>query len=282
MNRYKLVALVAAVAIAAGACGGSSGSSGASGAASGSSDPLVSAMQNTLAAGSANMAIDENTSVNGQTVDIKGTGAVDFDKLEGKLNLRLPSQIGESGASVQMVFQQPVYYLKSPVFAQILPPGKSWLKMDLGELTKSSNSAMSQFAQLAQSDPSQFVDVLKGAVQERKVGTDTINGQSTTHYKARIDYKKAAQAAAPQMKGALQAAAEGIKKATGSYSVPVDVWVDSQGRLVREIVSVAVATGSSTAKSKVTIDVTNYGVDVNVSPPPGSQTEDILNLMGGG
>lgn len=277
--RSKLIALLAALALAAGACSSSPSSEGS--APGSSSNPIVSAMQSTLDAGSASMKIQENTAVSGQTANIQGRGSVDFDNKQGELNLQLPTQLGGSSASIQLVFQGSVYYMKSPAFAQVLPPGKTWVKIDLDELSKSSSAAMAQFAQLAQSDPSQFVDILRGAVQEEKIGTETINGQDTTHYQAKIDYQKAAEAGSIQMRSALEAAAQGIKKATGSYTVPIDVWIDSAGRLVRETVNVAVATSGVTAKSNVTVNFSDYGTNVNVSPPSSSETENILQLLGG-
>jgi hypothetical protein len=153
--------------------------------------------------------------------------------------------------------------------------------MDLQELSSSSSAAAAQFAQLAQSDPSQFVDILRGSVEEKKVGSEQIDGDATTHYTAKIDYRKAAKSAAASLKPSLRTAAAGIKKATGGYTVPIDVWIDQDGNLRRETVDVAVSTSGVTAKSNVTVDFTNYGENVTVTPPPDSQTEDILQLLGG-
>lgn len=281
MMRSKFIALLAGVTLAVSACSSGSSSSSSSDPADSSNDPIVAAMQNTLDAGSATMMLDEQTAVGGQSANIQGSGSIDFTGQQGILNLRLPTQLGSTSASIDMVFKDAVYYMKSPVFAQILPPGTTWVKMDLKELSKSSSAAAAQFAQLAQSDPSQFVDILRGSVQEQKVGTEKIDGDQTTRYNAKIDYRKAAKVADDAMKPALQTAAAGIKQATGGYTVPISVWIDSDGRVRREVVDVAVATSGSTAKSKVTVDFTDYGTDVNVSPPPDSQTVDILQLLGG-
>ena len=277
--RSKFIALLAGVAIAASACSGSGNDS--SNPVASSNDPIVAAMQNTLSAGSAAMAINEHTAVSGQTADIQGSGQIDFEGQQGTLNLQLPTQLGGGSASIDMVFKDGVYYMKSPVFAQILPSGKTWLKMDLKELSNSSSSAVAQFAQLAQSDPSQFVDILKGSVEEHKVGSDTIDGDDTTHYKAKIDYQKAAKQADAAVRPSLQTAAAGIKQATGGYTVPIDVWIDSDGRLRRETVDVSLSTSGVTAKSNVTVDFTDYGKDVSVSTPSDSSSIDILQLLGG-
>jgi hypothetical protein len=280
--RSKLIGLFAGVMLAASACSASSTSqSGSSNPVGSADDPIVAAMQNTLGAGSASMTIQESTAVGGQSANIQGSGQIDFNGQQGTLNLQLPTQLGGSSASIDMVFKDSVYYMKSPVFAQILPPDKTWVKMDLKQLSGSSSAAVAQFAQLAQSDPSQFVDILKGSVEEHKVGTEKIDGEDTSRYGAKIDYRKAAKLADDAVKPSLKAAAAGIKQATGDYTVPIDVWIDSDGRVRREKVEVAVASSGVTANSQVTVDFTDYGTDVSVNPPPDSDTVDILQLLGG-
>ena len=69
-------------------------------------------------------------------------------------------------------------------------------------------------------------------------------------------------------------AVEGLKQQAGGPTVPVDVWVDGQGRLRR----VALTTGGG---GTTTVTLSEYGVPVSVAAPRADEVNDLGALLPG-
>ena len=264
--RLKLVALAAALALAATACGGGAG---------GGSNVLTDATQNTYDAGTAK--IDMTILTTGaRTLKIQGAGVMDFADRQGSLTLQIPSPQATGAAQVQTLYDGFVIYMKSPFFRQLLPNAKPWIKLDIKKLESSSELSFTQISQLNQSDPTEFLGYLRGATTVKKTGSEDVRGVKTTHYSARIDLSQAAEQAPDNIQKEFKAAVDRIKQTTGSDTLPVDVWVDGQGRVAKELVKLGDSSGGAT----ITMELFDYGVDVNVKTPAASQTTDLLELLG--
>jgi hypothetical protein len=113
-----------------------------------------------------------------------------------------------------------------------------------------------------------------------KVGHDTIGGVAATEYKAEIDLAKVASQA--QAKDGTKAANSVTQEqqALGTSTIPVTVWVDSNG-LVRQISEQtpipAASAGAADGGGKATVTMTfsNYGAPVQLTPPASSQVADV-------
>ena len=92
-----------------------------------------------------------------------------------------------------------------------------------------------------------------GSVQT--VGTETVDGVSTTHYKATIDLAKAADTVGGPAKEAVQHL---IDKGGPSY-VPVDVWIGDDGLVRKLTVDETVSNDGETATLHLTLDLSDYG-----------------------
>src|SRR6266536_1220417 len=105
--------------------------------------------------------------------------------------------------------------------------GKSWLRLDPAALSKASGRDLGNLTQ-AGNDPTQALTLLKGASTDvREVGTEQVRGIETTHYKATIDLRKAAEQQSPEAKRQV----ERLIAQARVRSLPADVWVDDQGQL---------------------------------------------------
>lgn len=202
--------------------------------------------------------------------DVTGTGAVDFGKKAAQLNLQV------MGMDMQMVTANNAVYVKADVL------GSGWYSLD-GQ-TLGGGAGADLFAS-GFIDPAQQFTLLKDAASNvTEVGTEQVNGESTTHYTATIDVAKAAA-----KEGASSQERQKLSDA-GISTVPVDVWVDSQGRIARLSLSYSGASNSggplSGAKLQATIDYLDYGQPVNIQVPDASQVKDfnqsaIGQLLGG-
>ena len=108
----------------------------------------------------------------------------------------------------------------------------------------------------------------------RKVGEETVNGVSATHYRVLLDLSKLAKGDSAQ---------ERKLRARLGDSVPVHLRIDKDGRTRRQQILMTVKnsaqTGSSAtphqARAKVVMDLSDFGTAVDVTAPPAGQTVDV-------
>jgi hypothetical protein len=242
---------------------------------------LTAAATKTQDAKSSKMAID--ISVAGQTsaeqVRITGEGAFDYAGRKGNLALQLPLS-GEGGplTRIDSVIVGDVVYQHFPAeLGANLPTGKTWIKLDLKQLGDSN------VAQGQSSDPTQALRFLRGVSGEvTEVGKENIRGEETTHYKATLDLRKAAEES-----GKDRASIDELIKQLGASTIPADIWIDEDGRMRRmryevDVKGAAAAQQGGQAKVAVGLELFEFGTEVKVTPPPADQVADASGLLGAG
>lgn len=100
-----------------------------------------------------------------------------------------------------------------------------------------------------------------GLQDVQEVGTEEIDGEQTTHYRLKVDAKKA-------MEASDQPTVPGMPK-----TLTYEVWMDEQDRM-RRLVFEMVGT-------KVTMDMTDWGEDVTIEAPDQADIVDAPPAMGG-
>ena len=104
------------------------------------------------------------------------------------------------------------------------------------------------------------------------LGQEDVGGHPATHYRASIDYTKVLDE--------LPDASAQTRDALGKLgSVPADVWIDGQDRVVKTHMTIdggALGVGAGTAE--VTMELSDFGVPVDVQAPPEDQTVDFSSL----
>lgn len=173
-------------------------------------------------------------------VDISGLGAGSFDA-SGAVDLEHGNaEVNGNIASahVEERVVDGVAYVKLPF------GGDTWLKID----AKKFGAGASTLAPLGGSDPNEILSYLKKvATDVHEVGHESVGGVDTTHYAATVG------------------------------QIPIDVWVDAEGRLRKETVSIDI----SGIKANVTLELHDFGTPVNVVAPPPDQIETLGGLFGG-
>ena len=237
-------------------------------------DPVAKAADTTAAAGSAEFGLAGSISANGQSIPISGSGAVDMRSERMRMSMTFPIP-GIGAGDVEELFDGDAFYMRFPAaVAQRLPGGKQWMKIDLKSLGKAAGVDLSSMLRANQSNPSDFLQALKGVGTSRVVGQENVGGAPTTHYRATVNLAKAADRI-PDKKSA-----DSVKQlfaSSGVNSIPVDVWIDRSGLVRRE--HVAVSAGG--AGMDMTISYTRFGVPVDTTPPPADQVMDASALVGG-
>jgi hypothetical protein len=227
----RLPLLLAPLALAA--CGGG-GTSPANG------DRLGVAVRKTLAQASEKVTLKATVDLSGQTVAVDGDGA--FNRSGGTLHLHLDlPAIGSTTVDERVVGK--AIWIHSPLLSLSLH-GKHWLRL------KGSTALGYNFGVFAGVTPASALAVLQMDGKLTSLGTDTLNGVSTTHYRVAL----------------------GMTNQDTRYN-SADAWVDSEN-LIRRVkldfdANIA-STGEEKAHTVLTIDYSDFGTAVTATPPPAS------------
>jgi hypothetical protein len=216
-------------------------------------------------------------SANGANSSLTGKGTV--DRRSGRGMFDLTTAVQGQNVPIREVMDGRSLYISSAIFAGQLPGKRSWMKIDLRKASKAEGLDLSAFGTNGPSqDPFQVLDYLGGAGPAKRVGTATVRGVATTHYKVTVDLAKAkAKAPSRAAKGSISqlAKALGSSKAT----LPVEVWLDAQHRVLRERVRYSATIGGRKSGLDFTTDFTAFGAKVKVDTPAASDTVDGLALL---
>jgi hypothetical protein len=279
------VVLATLFALVVAACGGGGASSAPAptGTEPTSTAPTSSAQQAVLQAGSNTQAAESarlsfTATITGGPTAGTMTGEGEFAGRQGRMSMDLSGLGGgQVDGRMEMVFDELVFYLKFPAqIAQTIPGGKEWIRFDLAELGQSEGIDFEQIMQLTGTDPSQSLDLLQAASSDfAAVGDEDVRGVPTTHYRGTVDLQKVADQAPAEARESYRR----IIQISGQSEIPVEVWIDEEGltRRVRYEQTLPDQT-----QMELTQEYFDFGVEVDVEPPPASQVLDLTELVSGG
>ena len=166
----------------------------------------------------------------------------------------------------------PLLYMQLPALDKYLN-GKTWVKADLGALAQERGIDLNQLFQAAgNEDPTKALQMLQSVGNVSKVGTATIDGVDTTEYSGTIDVQKAAAALGPGY--------EKLLSGSKVTSIPVDVWIGSDGLVRRLHENLSYDVNGTQATTDLTMNLTDFGAPVTVTTPPADQVIDLSQLKG--
>jgi hypothetical protein len=272
------LALLAALALGLTGCtGGSDDGTPKAAVETASAASIVQAANTkTLAARTAKVDLQYKITSSGQApMDLTGTGAVDLTSGNSQLTMTMPG-LGET----ELRTVDRTMYLKLPAqFAGMA--GKPWLRLDAKGMT---GAGMGQLSQLSPADQLAY---LKGVSEDvTTVGKETVDGVSTTHYRAKLDLDRAAKS----MSAEAQKSFAEARKSLSSTVLPAEVWVDDEGMLRKFEVTLAMTPpkaatavpGAPTGPMTMVVSqrYSDLGKPVTVAAPPASQFTDMSTVLG--
>jgi hypothetical protein len=168
-------------------------------------------------------------------------------------------------------------FLSTPLLEPALPKGKTWISGDLAELGREQGVDLGQLGAFGQSDPRESLDILRGVTGDlEEAGRETVRGVETTRYRATLDVPKViaqlGKGADADLVGGL---VDQVKQA-GLLDIPVEVWVDDDLLLRRLDLRYSPAQGG--ADARFSMELYDYGRQVDVTPPPAAQVADVSEL----
>lgn len=219
-------------------------------------------------------------------VEMTGEGAFDSNGKRGRMTFDM-SQIAQAagGADIgeaELVVDGPVLYMRFPFLRQVQPDLKPWIRIDLRRVGPAQGLDLAGLQQLNQSDPSQALAYLRAASDGvEEVGEEEVRGVETTHYRMTVDLREVAKQT-PEQKENIERAIElmGVEK------IPTEAWVDAEGlvrRMKLEYPRIQLAPGSAKkGDMTMSMELFDFGVEVDADPPPKNQVTDIGELLGAG
>ncbi|MGP4002647.1 hypothetical protein [Streptomyces sp. 8N706] len=200
--------------------------------------------------GSSRARTSMETATGGTRVTIRGRGAFDYGRRIGRLRVVLPQDAAgdEEHRPVTELLSPGALYMKDRGAG--VPPDK-WVRVDTTAL------ADGNLVTGGATDPLSAAELLRGARQVEYAGEETAaeDGARVLHYRGTADIERAAKAASPHARGALEAAARGFSE----DAVPFDAYLDEQGRLRKVRHRFTFSNGSGTAGTEVVSTTVLYG-----------------------
>jgi hypothetical protein len=164
-------------------------------------------------------------------------------------------------------------WLRFPLFTMMLgTEAGQWLEIpedEAGDLT--AGFGLGDQA----NSPTAFLEQFRDAeVDVEELGTATVRGVETTHYRLLIDVDAVAAQLPPEEQAEMEATFG------GQDLLPVEVWVGDDGRLYRyrsELTS-AMADDPDVESAVMEVEFFDYGAEVAIAPPPADQVTRLDDL----
>ncbi len=224
--------------------------------------------------------------MSGSGVSVKGSGAyrggenpaarMAFDSMK-MLGFSLP-------AGLEFRLVDDVMYLKSSKGGLLPGVGDGeWVKLPVDEVQAEGANIAGLDPTMA--DPREQLKQMLDTDDVREVGTETVDGVETTHYRASISpegtgtvTEKKSSSHSNELSRQLEEQLENsIRSSMGlSQPVTVDAWVDSEYR-ARKLQMTLPFLGEAT----MTMKFTDFGSDVDVAAPAGAEEIDLGDVTGG-
>lgn len=208
---------------------------------------------------------------------VNGEGVMDFANQVGEITVNL----GQLGAAAGGPSTVKTVFVKDTVYQQLPAPGGTrWVKIGPEQLRQMGVPTSS--AQSGQSDARATLQMLRGVSDDvTEVAKEDVRGETTAHYRGTVNLDKAIEQSPPELRPQVEQSVRQL----GTRQMPVDVWVDRQGRMRRLSydmdLSNALTSQSGAPKGQamppglgrmqITIELFDFGVPVNVTPPPENQ-----------
>ncbi len=172
------------------------------------------------------------------------------------------------------VFSGLTFYMRAAGLPQLtrLTGGKQWLKFDMSRML----GAMGLGSLPTGTDPSQFVDFLRAVSSSTtKVGSETVRGVSTTHYRAVVDLNRYPKLVSSSQRAAAARSVTTLESALGAHTLPMDAWIDGNSLVRRLGLSFTECVAQQRVQFGMDMDIYDYGSQAQPQMPSATNTFDI-------
>ena len=234
---------------------------------------VIDAVNNSLAGKTAHVALTESVQEAGQGFTMNGTGSIDFS--QNALDLQASGTVGGQQLDLELLYLGGTMYMQIPGISQV-ESGKSWVSLDLSSIANQAGSG-SAGALGSGGNPTATLQLLaQQGNTVTPIGSSTIDGVDVQGYQVTLSHAAIeAELAKANLPSWIRQAASSVNIGDTSYKV----YVDGQGLLRREAISMQISVSSQQAAVSVQMDLTDYGAPVNVQAPPADQVVDFSHFL---
>lgn len=243
---------------------------------------VVDAVDATIEQETSRVAMSFDHEADGVSMTLSGEGVIDFVGDAAELRIQFPGMAGEEGAVTTIVVEDAVY-------TQMPLPGAGgrWLRLDLDE---AAGVAGVETGTVGEQNPADTLRQLHGLDDDvTEEGREEVRGVDATRYAGTIDPERALE---QLPEGQREQAREGLAT-LGPEELPVVVWVGDDGllRRVRYELDLSEVEGPERPEAgddvpmppsggavTTTIELFDFGVDADVTPPPDDEVMDFSDL----
>lgn len=155
--------------------------------------------------------------------------------------------------------------------------GKSWIKFDLSAL--GADKELNQLGGASQADknPATESTFLTGAKDVEKVGTETVDGVETTHYKGTVTLADLEKSIGDEDKDTREKRRKSIEQyeKMGVDKLTMDMWIDGDDRTKQ----FRMRGDADKGPLDMTITFLGFNEPVKVTAPPAKDTVDLAEMM---
>ncbi|MFC7814792.1 MULTISPECIES: LppX_LprAFG lipoprotein [unclassified Streptomyces] len=155
--------------------------------------------------------------------------------------------------------------------------GKSWMKFDLAAMGAGDELNQLGGASQADKNPATESTFLTGAKDVEKVGTETVDGVETTHYKGTVALADLEKSLADEDKATQEKRQKSIEQyeKMGIDKLTMDMWVDGDDQTKQFRMR------GDADKGPLDMTITFLGINepVKVTAPPAKDTVDLAEMM---
>ncbi|MEU4084751.1 LppX_LprAFG lipoprotein [Streptomyces aureus] len=158
--------------------------------------------------------------------------------------------------------------------------GKRWIKFDMSALGADKELSANQLGGgQADKNPATDSTFLTGSKDLKKVGTETVDGVKTTHYKGTVPLDAFRKSLKSQDKDTREKREKALDQYTkmGIDSLTMDMWIDGQDHTKQFRMRGTADKGPL----DLTITFLDYNKPVTVTAPPAKDTVDLAEMMKG-
>ncbi|MFB7652102.1 MULTISPECIES: DUF1396 domain-containing protein [unclassified Streptomyces] len=199
-------------------------------------------------------------------------------KPELAMSMKMTALDQGAGASAEIRLVDKAMYIGGGAEAAKEMDGKSWMKFDLSALG-AEGEELDQLGSASQADknPAAESTFLTGAEDVEKVGTETVDGVKTTHYKGTVTVADLEKSLADEDKATREKRQKSLEQyeKMGVDKLTMDLWIDGddhtkQFRMRGE---------ADKGPLDMTFTFLGFNEPVKVSAPPAKDTMDLAEMM---
>jgi hypothetical protein len=155
--------------------------------------------------------------------------------------------------------------------------GKSWMKFDLAAMGAGDELNQLGGASQADKNPATESTFLTGAKDVEKVGTETVDGVKTTHYKGTVTLADLEKSLGDEEKATREKRRKSLEQyeKMGVDKLTMDMWIDGDDRTKQ----FRMRGDADKGPLDMTITFLGFNEPVKVTAPPAEDTADLAEMM---